>query len=70
MRLHLTISGKLIDSITIDPLRRRDTEYIESKKLDLKSRNHVLLNETRFLPEFYTDPFLEEVEALDLEARF
>ena len=61
MQLHLTINGKLIDSIIIDPLRRRDTGYIESKKLDLKSRNQLLLNETSFTPEFYTDPFHEEV---------
>ena len=65
MQLHLTISGKLIDSITIDPLRRRDTAYIESKKLDMKSRNQLLLNETRFVPDFYSDPVHREVDALD-----
>ena len=64
MNLHLTIESKLVDSISIDPLRRRDSSYIEKMKLVLKDKHQHLLQETASIGEFYLDPYYHEVHAL------
>lgn len=60
MQLHITINGKLIDSIPIDPTERWNKAYLENKKLLLQFKHTAALEQSGAKPEFYTDAFAEE----------
>ena len=64
MQLHLTINGKLVDSVQIEQQRRRDPEYLENKKMFLRFRNQQRLNQSQTDGEFYLDPVQESSNSL------
>ena len=59
MNLYLTINGKLVDFIPIDPLKRKDPQYLETKKEFLQQKNHITPKKSRQGIEFYVDPAFE-----------
>jgi hypothetical protein len=64
MNLHLTIQSKFVDSIAIDPQRRKDNAYIDNMKQVLINKHQHLLDEAATSAHFFLDRYHAEVPVL------
>ena len=64
MNLYLTIQSKFVDSISIDPQRRKDSTYIENMKQVLINKHQHLLDKSAASGEFFLDRYYAEVPML------
>jgi hypothetical protein len=55
MRLNLTVDGKLLATVAVDPKRWKDDEYLHDLTCFLAQRNETAISALRMQPSYYLE---------------